>query len=315
MFISKKANLILDITREAVIQYVEQLKASIEKSKNDERVKNSKDKYECRVTRAENNLRNVEEILRNFGESMFDGRVTGDGTIIVSNCNETKQINMLTGSREQLEETIAAIRSTDIFREIGITTADIRLANIFREKGKTAESKGTEITGMASILCRKMAQLDGYFEKLKKYKQSMGKWVESRFQEDPKTPFDDLTINNTLFCDMEPINANTSSEIPTRYKLSAKRILKDKAGTVYKQYSPLVIDADRIGMLIDLYLNKEFELNNYTKKEKSEVISDLFNTLSKGFDIDYDEQKYIEGYAKSFEYKEDKENKEEIEID
>ncbi len=304
MFISKKAILISNITKEIVSQYAQQLRQSIEDNKKADISKYSKCVYEDRVKRAERALREVEQILEHFDESMFDGKVNEDGTITMNTgVNKTEKVdNGCNKTREEVEDIVACSRSSTIFRAIGINQQG-DLISMYKTKGMTA------------LLLRKLAKLNGRYNMYK----VMGEFQDADFPEESDIDFGELQINNLLSENMATMEDGRTREVPKvlsdgrvasqlqitgmdKHKLSGKSSLSIMN---YKQGRKFIINADKIEELIDSYLEKEYSKTGRGTEEKSAVIRDLFTTLSYGFDQIIDSRKVRDEAEYSTFFKDD----------
>lgn len=253
---SKKAQLIIDITKEVVEQYRTSLASSIEVSKNDPDVLSDSYEYECRVTRAAKCLEYVDGILNNFEKSMFDGEINENGSYIATYNMEKRSLNKLLWYEEttqtQMEEQLMMEGSRNMFHQLGIPEFSMYPLAYHAKLNMKDDNKG-------------FIQIE----------QKRG-----RYNEDGKYKVGNLNINNCL----SQVIVNYDDAITLRHS-QQKPVLYDQTTDFHVNAEPILEIVDRYvkSYLSEKFPTEEFD-NNMSQEilnEQNQFLNDTFSTLAR----------------------------------
>lgn len=264
---SRKANLIIDVTKNVVEQYRDQLQKSIEEN----RVKELSDYgYENKVERAEICLDCVNHILENFEKSIFDGEITEDATYEANYTSEGRKLLRIayneSVTKEQREESITLSGSQRVFEQIGIPTNALYpvIADIMERNRDINYKDGTLIEERVKR-SNKLFNVDGIYN------------VGS------------LNINNLL---LTQVTVDTGV-----------LIYPNSTPVLYSQGKDLFLNIKDIEKVIDKYIEDGIKIGNLDDLEsQNNFINDTFSTFSHySTNIGADSSYYYKYFRKVFE--------------
>lgn len=242
---SKKANLIIDVAKNVVEQYREQLANSIRERKL---MDLDAYEYECTVERAERALASVDKILENFEQSIFDGKITEEATYQA----------IYTSKGRELKEML--YKEKPILSDIELELAQMGTVRVLKQIGIPEYSIYPIISDIMERT-RDVNYTDG------KLNEERIKFLNDKeFNIEGKYRVGELSINNLL---------STKVTLDT-----GVLTYTEDTPMLYSQGKSLYLQVDGIKDIIDEYIKEGInERNLESLEEQNNFVNETFNTV------------------------------------